>query len=151
MSKNAMRAYANATQTVSPTRQVVLLYEAAIRSIRQAKDAIEKNDPIARFKLLTRAGEIIFGLQGALDFEKGGEVARTLYSFYSSIDARILSVHRSASIETCDQVIADLKLMCDSWAEIDAQQHGAIIAPEVPAEPLPHNPENGSSGLTLSA
>lgn len=151
MSTHAIKAYASATQTVPPTRQVVLLYDAAIRCLQQAKEAIKKQDVVGRYKLLTRAGEIIFGLQGALDFEKGEDVAKTLYNFYSSVDARILSLQRSSNFEVCDQVIADLKMMRDSWAEIDANQHGALMVEPTPLEPVPHDPDNGSSGLTISA
>jgi flagellar secretion chaperone FliS len=150
MSKNAMKAYASATQTVPPTRQVVMLYEATIRCLQQAKEAMERRDILERYKLLTRAGEIIFGLQGALDFERGEEVAKTLYNFYSSVDARILSLHRRDQPETYDQLIADLKMMRDSWVEIDANQHGAVTAPPAAAEPLPHDPVNGSAGLSVS-
>ncbi len=152
MSKNAFRAYANASQTIAPTRQIVMLYDAAIRFLQQAKIAMEQGKALDRFTLLTKAGEIVFGLQSALDFEKGGDVAQTLYSFYSSVDARILSLHRNQNVALCDQVIGDLKRMRDSWAEIDASQHGAITAtPEPAPAALPHNPEDGSAGLTLSA
>jgi len=72
-----------------------------------------------RYHLLLKASEIIFGLQSCLDFENGREIARILYQFYSSIDNRIFSIHRSASQETCDEIIAELKQMRDVWHEID--------------------------------
>ncbi len=114
------QAYNIASQTAPKMRQIVMLYDGAIRFMRQAKLAIEEGRIEDRYNLLTKASEVILGLQGCLDFERGGEVAQILYDYYSSLDARILSIHRSQSIETCDSVIADLKEMRDAWEAIEA-------------------------------
>lgn len=116
------QAYAQATQTVAKTRQIVLLYDGVIRFVQQGRTAIIEKRIEDRFNLLIKASEVISGLQACLDFEKGGEIAKVLYSFYSSIDSRIFSVHRTNSIETCDEVIAELKQMRDAWHDIDQQQ-----------------------------
>jgi flagellar protein FliS len=152
MTQKALKAYAFATQTVAPTRQVVMLYDSAIRNLKQARLAIDSRDILGRYRALVKAGDIVFGLQGALDFEAGGDIAKTLYQFYSSIDARILSIHRTASVEMCDQVMQELKMMRDAWAEIDTDQNGSIVpaASEAPPVPLPHDPANGSAGVALS-
>lgn len=71
--------------TVAKTRQVVMLYDGAIRYMQQAKQAINNKEIEERYKLLVRVSEILMGLQSALDFEQGGDVARILYDFYSLI------------------------------------------------------------------
>lgn len=113
------QAYSAASQTVPKVRQVVMLYDAAIRNMKQVKEAIAERQIERRFNLLTKTSEIINALQGCLDFENGGEVATLLFDFYASLDARVLSVHRSNSVETCDQVIAEMKQMRDAWEAID--------------------------------
>ena len=132
MEKNYYKAYANATQTLAKTRQIVLLYDGLIRFVQQARTAIEHKRIEERFNLLIKASEVISGLQACLDFEKGGDVAKILYSFYASIDSRIYSIHRTNSLETCDEVIAELRQMREAWAEIDqntAAQEQAAAAP----------------------
>ena len=96
-----------------------MLYDGAIRFLQQAKKAIAENRIEDRYRSLTKASEVVQGLQICLDFENGGEIANILYGFYSSIDGRIFSIHRTNSIEACDEVIAEMKTMRDVWNEID--------------------------------
>jgi flagellar protein FliS len=120
------QAYNIATQTVPKTRQIVMLYDGAIRFMQQAKDAIAEKRIEDRFNLLVRAGEIVVSLQNSLDHENGGEIARILHDYYSSIDMRILSIHRTCSLETCDRVIAELKEMRNAWHQIDSTPAQAV-------------------------
>lgn len=119
MQKQKYQAYAAATQTVAKTRQIVILYDGVIRFLQHAKEAIREKRIEDRYNILTRASEVIMGMQGCLDFENGGDIARVLFSFYSSVDARIFAIQRSNSLEACDEVIQDLKKMRDVWNEID--------------------------------
>lgn len=144
--KQKYQAYAVATQTVAPSRQIIMLYEGVIRSVQQAKEAISENRIEDRYNLLIKASELIGGLQGCLDFDKGGEIAGVLYNYYASIDARLFSIHRTNSLEDCDLAITDLKQMRDAWEDIDkatvsgdstanlAAANSAI--PASPSEPL---------------
>lgn len=144
--KNKYQAYAAATQTVARTKQIVLLYDGVIRFLKQAKEAIEEGRIEDRYKLLIKASEVIGGLQACLDFENGGNIANILYSFYASIDGRIFSVHRTNSIDTCDQLIAELKKMRDVWVEID--ESTSAPAGQTPPD-LP--PSTGMDGVVISA
>lgn len=116
----AFQAYSKAQHTVSKTRQVVMLYDGMIRFLKQAEEAMRRKDIETRFNLLVRVSDIAIGLQGALDFEQGNEVAQTLYDFYSSVDARILAMHRTNDADACARLIGELKDMRDVWHAIDA-------------------------------
>lgn len=116
------KAYAAANMTVGKIRQVVMLYDGAIRFVQQSVEAIRREDYETRYNLLTKTSEIITGLQNSLDFENGGDIAKLLYDFYASIDARIFSVHRSNHIPTLESVMKELRMMRDAWHEIDRQQ-----------------------------
>lgn len=143
------QAYASATQTVAKTKQIVLLYDATIRYLQQAKEAIREKRIEDRYHLLVKAAEIIFGLQSCLDFENGKEVARILYNFYSSIDSRMFAIHRSNSLEACDELISELKQMREVWHEID-QTGGETPAVETPPV-APGDPTPPEKNLSFSA
>lgn len=113
------QAYTRASHTVGKTRQVVMLYDGAIRFIQQAIEAIGKKDYETRYNKLSRATEIIIGLQACLDFEKGGPQAQALYSFYAGIESRLYPIHRSNDVKECEAIIAQLKEMRDVWDRID--------------------------------
>lgn len=115
----AIQAYSQAQHTVGKTRQVVMLYDGAIRYLQQAREAIEHKRIEERFRLLTRVSEILIGLQASLDFDNGENVARVLYDFYSVQDQRITSIQRTNNVALCDTVIEDLKAMRNTWNDID--------------------------------
>ena len=152
--KQSYKAYAAAAQTVAKTRQVIMLYDATIKSVQQAIVAIEAGDIQVRYNSLIKAGEIVFGLQGSLDFDNGGDVAQALYDFYASIDARLLSVHRSNSAETCEQVLKELKMMRDTWIEIDKDEQDDALEPAEAASSESHSsdkPQPPEGGVAISA
>lgn len=113
-------AYNMATQTVSKTRQVVMLYDGAIRFAKQAKTAIEENRIEDRYNLLHKVSEILMGLQGSLDFDNGGEIAPLLFDYYSSLDARILYIQHKNDVAILDSIISELKQMRDAWGKVDS-------------------------------
>ena len=149
MQKQKYQAYAAATQTVARTQQIVMLYDGVIRFMQQAKEAIRDKRIEDRYKALTQASEIIMGLQGCLDFENAEEIARLLYNFYSTVDANIFSIHRTASAETCEEVIYELKKMRDVWQEID-QNTSESTAGEPAQAPIPKDAAVDQT-VTLSA
>ncbi len=156
--KQKYQAYAFATQTVAPVRQIVLLYDGIIRLLQQSKEAIAEKRIEDRYNLLIKASDLVNGLQGCLDFDNGGEIANILYGYYSSIDARLFSIHRTNSTTDCDSIIADLKQMRDAWNEIDhnsssAKPQGSNVTElsMVSQSDMPVAPITPMDGLTLSA
>lgn len=113
------KAYATANMTVGKTRQVVMLYDGAIRFVQQSIEAISRQDYETRFNQLAKASAIISGMQNSLDHENGGEIAQLLHDYYSSIDARIFSVHRSNDAAVLESIVKELRMMRDVWHEID--------------------------------
>jgi flagellar secretion chaperone FliS len=112
-------AYQNAYQTVSKTRQIVMLYEGAIRFVQQAREAISENRIEDRYNLLMKASDVIIGLQSCLDFDADENVANTLYDFYARIDVRLMQLQRSNDEAECGYIIEELKGMRDVWRQID--------------------------------
>jgi len=116
-------AYSVATRTVAKTRQVVMLYDGAIRFLKQASIALNGNRIEERFNLLSKSAEIIIGLQSSIDFDNGGEIANTLHGFYTTITRRILAINFIKNMhegeKQCNEIIGDLKQMRDVWESID--------------------------------
>ncbi len=146
---NPFHAYSRATHSVGKTRQVVMLYDGAIRFLQQAKVAMEGGDINERYNKLARTGEIVMGLQSCLDFDSGGDTAKVLYDFYASVDMRILALHRTNDAVACEQILGDLKDMRDVWDRID---RGATAAAQVaPAEPAEADEKVSAGTVTVSA
>lgn len=121
MTMNGYNAYkATTAATVSKTRQVVMLYEGAIKFMRQSIVAIEEGRIEDRFNLCNKVHEILFGLQGALDFDQGGDIATMLYEYYNDLLYLLTNVQQSNSIDDCRQIIDQLQEMADAWRQVDS-------------------------------
>jgi len=117
--KDHFNAYQKASETVNEIKQVVMLYEGAINFIEQAKEAIREQNYEKRYNLINKAIAIITGLNSCLEFnEQTNDVATALDEYYQSIDMRLLFINTNDSIEDCDGVIEDLKVMLNAWRDI---------------------------------
>lgn len=143
--QHPIRAYTQATHTVAKTRQVVMLYDGAIRFLKQAAEAMEQGAIEERYQKLARVSDILNGLQNSLDFESGGSTAQVLYDFYASIEARIHDLHRRPDAAACQKIVQELKEMRDVWDGIDRGHEKTADAGEAaPTEPPPSDGSGGS-------
>lgn len=74
-------------QTVQVTttdrgRLLLMMYEGAIKFLKQSKAGLESNDIPKFCRFLSKAQAIIAELMNTLDFEKGGTIARDLDRLY---------------------------------------------------------------------
>ena len=113
------KAYSAANSTVSKTRQVVMLFEGAVRFLQQAAEAMRNNDPDTRYAKLTKTSEIMMALQSSLDFEARGGAVHILNQFYASVIVEIMALHRTHDVAVCTRLIAEIKEMRDTWDAID--------------------------------
>lgn len=81
--KNAHATYQTVQVTTTDRgRLLLMMYEGAIKFLKQSKAGLEAND-IAKFcRFLSKAQAIIAELMNTLDFEKGGSIARDLDRLY---------------------------------------------------------------------
>jgi len=132
-----------------------MLYDGAIRFLQQAKEAIQENRVQDRYNLLVKTSDIVIGLQGCIDFETGGDVAKILFDFYASVDSRILTIHRTNSTETCDQLVKELKMMRDAWDQVDREmvekQGQGNTADSSAITPAMNAPVTDAANVALSA
>ncbi|WP_114088988.1 flagellar export chaperone FliS [Thalassospira profundimaris] len=117
MNTNAARAYGDQqVNTASPAQMVYMLYNKAISVLQEAIKAIEENDIQTRCNANCRAMEIIAHLQGTLDLDQGGEIARNLQEIYRFSLVHLMKVDRHNDAQAAQDVIGLLTPMRDSWA-----------------------------------
>ena len=120
--KGFYNAYQQASDNVSQIGQIIMLYDGAINFIKQAKEAIIEKNYERRYNLINKAIAIITGLNSCLNFtDETNETAKALDDFYSMIDMRLLYVQCDDSLESCDKIIEDLRVMRNSWVDVEKQ------------------------------
>jgi flagellar protein FliS len=116
---NGFSAYKEiAVNTASPTNLVVMLYQGAIRFLKQAEDDIRKKDFIKKSQSIDRAVAIIQHLQGTLDVDKGGKVAEDLDRLYTYISSRIFDASSKLDLGALKEATQLLTTLLSAWEEI---------------------------------
>jgi flagellar protein FliS len=100
---------------------VVALYDNALKSLHRARRAIEAKDIERRTHHLNHVLSIIAHLQGTLDLERGGQVARTLSQFYAYARAKTLEVSLTNSLEKLTELAAHFSSLRGAWHVSETQ------------------------------
>ncbi len=108
--------------TSSRVQIVVLLYDAAIQSIELARAGIEANNPKDKGRFLGRAISIIGELNSVLDFEQGGEIARSLHRLYEYMLSELVMANARNDVRRLEGPLRSLTTLREGWREIAAQQ-----------------------------
>ena len=122
MHKSAQQAASAYRQTEvqsrTPLELVVMLYDGALRSIAQARDALERKDIRARRDGISRAMSVISELQSTLDMEKGGAISEKLDGLYVYINDRLIEATKKQDAGPLEEAARLLTTLRDAWAEI---------------------------------
>jgi len=115
--------------TSSGVQIVVLLYDAAIQSIELARTGIESKNLNDKGRFLGRAISIVGELNSVLDFEQGGEIARSLHRLYEYMLTELVVANARNNTRHLDGPLRCLTTLREGWREIAAQQQAPLPAP----------------------
>jgi len=108
---------------------VVLLYEQAAKDVREALKALRAGDIERRTFEIDHALLVVGQLQGTLDMERGGEVAKNLELFYNMVRARLLQAQIQASAEILEEQMNLLLSLRETWQEVERRTREAQLTP----------------------
>jgi len=126
MSRSSENSFMNYTkvyketqiETASPIKLIVILYEIIINSIEQAKSYMAEKKYDLVNKELSRAQDGIIELIAALDFERGGDIAKNLYSIYLFCSRRLFEGNIEKNPQMLDEVKNILSNLKEAWEKI---------------------------------
>lgn len=104
-----------AVMTQGRGRLVVMLYDGAIRFLRQAIQDIQRQDFASKGKNIAKAQDIIFELNTVLDMEQGGEVSKNLRSLYNFMQRHLSQANIKKDIQMIQEVIGLLDELNQGW------------------------------------
>lgn len=117
----ALASYGRIANTeTNPLKQIVMLYDGAIKFLNLTAADIEAKDLAAKAEHSTRALDIINYLLSILDFEKGGTVAESLDKLYRSVIVLILRASAELDPNLMRRSAELLAPVRDAW-ETNAQ------------------------------
>jgi len=101
--------------TANNVQLIQMLFDGLLESLAMAKGHMMNGAIEEKSKALSRAGRIVVGLQGALDFERGGELANNLNDLYGYITRRLFHVNAQNDLEALQEVTSLIKDIADAW------------------------------------
>ncbi len=101
--------------TANNVQLIQMLFDGLIESLATAKGHIENRAIEDKSKAIARAGRIVVGLQGALDFERGGELAQNLHELYAYVTRRLFHINAHNDLQALDEVTMLIKDISQAW------------------------------------
>jgi flagellar protein FliS len=118
----ALASYGRIANTeTDPLKQIVMLYDGAIKFLNLCAADIEAENFAAKGEHSNRALDIISYLQSILNFENGGTVAVSLDRLYRSVSVLILRASAELDANLMRRAAALLAPVRDAW-ELNAQK-----------------------------
>lgn len=108
--------------TTSSVQLIVLLYDSAIQSIELANDGIARRHQPDKARFIGRAVGIVGELSNVLDFERGGEVAKSLYRLYEYMLSELTQANLRNDASRLNGPLRCLKEMRGAWHTLAQQQ-----------------------------
>lgn len=102
----------------SPHKLIALLFDACHENLAVAKGAMHRNDIKQKADSIKKAMEIIVQLQAALNFDKGGQVARQLDDLYTFCTNNLALANVMNDVEKIDEVYRVIAELKQGWSEI---------------------------------
>lgn len=131
---NARFSYCEtAVRGASPVRLVICLYEQAIEDLRRAVSAQERGDIEGRTRGINHALVVIGQLQGTLDMERGGDVARNLERFYTMVRLGLIEAQKKQSAKLLEEQISQLVTVHEAWQVVERATETAPQSKDVEA------------------
>ncbi len=107
-----------AVTTQNKGRLIVMLYDGAIKFLRQAIRDLEVNDYEAKGRNISKAQDVIIELNTVLDMDTGGEVAQNLRSLYNFMNRHLSQANVKRDPQMLREVISLLEELNQSWRAI---------------------------------
>ena len=104
--------YADSVQLIQ------MLFDGLMTSLADAEGHFKRNDIKGKHDAIGRSTKIIVGLQGALDFNQGGELATNLSDLYDYCVRRLLKANIRNDIDGIKEVRSLLNEIKGAWEEI---------------------------------
>ena len=118
-----------AIKTASPLQLIVMLYDAAICSIKEAHEQMSRRNIAARSRSINKSIRIISELQSSLNLKAGGEIAVSLSRLYDYMVRTLFRANMDQSSQALTEIETLLENLRSAWVELVTQTSGADPTP----------------------
>jgi flagellar protein FliS len=106
------------TTAQSPHHLITMLFEKACVLLRMSIEQHKRKDSEGFFKSTSHAMQIVIGLRGILDMERGGDLAAQLYETYTAIGASLAKARTEQDLLSIEKLYMALTELREGWETI---------------------------------
>jgi flagellar secretion chaperone FliS len=107
----------NRILSASPVELVRILYAAALRAVRNARENLRAGDIASRSREISRAQEILLELATSVDCSKHRELGERLLALYDYMQARLVEANVAQKDEPLAEVCNLLGTLQEGWSK----------------------------------
>ncbi len=115
--------------TADPKKLILICYRQAILNLKAAREHFLAKEYEAKAKSLQKALDFICELNNALDFEKGGTIAKNLDTLYKYITRSLVEADLKRDLNIFAAIIGMLEELESAWEEICSPKDRATTIP----------------------
>lgn len=97
---------------------VQMLFDGLLESLDRARGHIANGATVEKSDALVRAGRIVVGLQSALDFQRGGELAQNLNDLYVYVTRRLFYINARNDLVALEEVRGLMEEVATAWQKL---------------------------------
>lgn len=114
--------------TANPGELLLLTYDAAIRFLREAGDAMSRHDLYAQSTAVVRTQHILQYLRGTLNHDANPELADRLDGIYGYLLDELTQANIHDDLPKIESAVGLLATLRSAWEEAELQARGATPA-----------------------
>lgn len=122
---------ATGVATADSVKLILMLFDGLLESLAAARGHIQHGNIAEKSKAIARCTRILMGLQGALDFERGGELAQNLDELYAYCTRRLVRANAHNDVEIVDEVRSLMGEIRDAWSTLPGLMPGRVATQAV--------------------
>ncbi len=149
----AAKAYlATQVSTSSQGDLLIMLYDTAVKQLRQAIEKMRAGDVAGKGVLISKAINIISELQESLNKERGGDISKNLFQLYFFCNARLLKANLKMDQQMVEEVIGILTGLRQAFAQIipTAATGVAAVTQATDTQPVAEEPTKPLAAASAS-
>lgn len=123
--------------TASNGDLLLMLYDTAIKHLRQAMDKMRAGDVAGKGTYISKAIAIVSELQESLNKERGGDISKNLFQLYFFCNTRLLKANLKMDPAMVEEVIGILAGLRQAFAQILPSQEGVASLAQTGPVPGP--------------
>jgi len=97
---------------------IQMLFDGLVDALVSAQGHLAHGAIQEKGKCIARASRIVVGLQGSLDFAKGGELAQNLNDLYSYVTRRLIYANANNDMAVLQEIHGLMTEIRSAWQEV---------------------------------